>query len=539
MSDNFNLIIRNGNVFDGNSKPPQKTDVGIKNDRITAIGDLSGATANREIDADGFAVAPGFIDVHTHSDNFVMLDPDAPSKITQGITTDISGQCGSSGAPLTGEPGITPIWTEYTFPSLSQWNIPAGTKGPTWRIVAEYHALLDHIRPALNIALFIGHNAIRRMVMKYEPRHANAEEVASMVRLLEQALDEGGSGFSTGLIYQPGKFAAHEEIVSLTKAAAARGHRYATHMRSESSKLIEAIDEVLDLMRTTGIAAQISHLKTSGESNWHLMETAIARIENARKEGLVVHADRYPYLASGTSLSIILPEWSSAGGNAVLMATLNDPEKRARLIYELDHNKPSDWNTVMIGGALNPEIRQLAGRTIAEIAADKGLTPGETMAWVLTADKGQTEAFFHGMCEKNLKLVYQQPWVMLGSDASLRSPTGPSGQSHPHPRAYGTFPRFLRFTQDQKLMSLEEAIRRCTSLPADTFGLTGRGRLQINAFADITIFDPVTICDKATYAKPHQFSEGIRQVIVNGKLCYDQGKFTGNHGGRFIQSARR
>jgi len=402
--------------------------------------------------------------------------------------------------------------------------------------VAEYRDLIDQVRPAVNVVLYIGHNTIRRTVMGYEPRPARADEVAEMAHLLDQALDEGGSGLSTGLIYQPGKFAEPAEVLALARVAARRGARYATHMRSESSRLIEAIDEVLGLARATGIGVQISHLKTSGPDNWDKIEDAIERIELARRAGLNVHADRYPYLASGTSLDIVLPDWASAGGRDAIMTNLSDPAQRSRVVAELDA-KPRNWSDVMIGGAWHPAVRALTGRTVAEAAAAMNVTPGAALAWIIATDETRTNAFFFGMCERNMRRIYALPWVMVGSDASLRAPTGPLGESHPHPRAYGTFPRFLRLTQDEHMMPLAEAVRRCTSLPADAFGLAGRGRLKVGAFADLVVFDPAAIRDTATYAQPHQYAIGVRQVVVNGCLSYDNGRFTGKRGGGFLQGA--
>jgi N-acyl-D-amino-acid deacylase len=484
MPGAFDLIVRGGEVLDGTGAPAAAVDIGIRGDRIAAVGDLAGADAGRVLDAAGAAVAPGFIDAHTHSDPNLPIEPDAPSKIAQGVTTEICGQCGSSAAPLPAE--------------------NAGSSGPTWNTVAEYRELLRQVRPAVNVVLFIGHNTLRKAVMGYAPRPATEDEVAAMARRLEQALDEGGSGLSTGLIYQPGKYAAPGEIRALA--------------------------------RQTGIHVQISHLKTSGPANWDKLDAAIGRIEAARAAGLRVHADRYPYLAGGTDLDVVLPEWASAGGREAILRNLADPAARQRVIAELDA-ADRDWSTVMIGGARHPEVRALTGRTVAEAAAALGLSPGAALAWLIATDEARTDAFFFGLCERNLLRIYAQPWVMVGSDASLRAPTGPLADSHPHPRAYGAFARFLRLMQDQGLLTLPEAVRRCTSLPADAFGLTGRGRVRVGDFADLVVFDPRTIRDRATYAQPHQFAEGVRQVIVNGRLAWDGGRCTGDRHGAWLQAA--
>jgi N-acyl-D-amino-acid deacylase len=538
MSAPFDLIIRNGSVLDGTGAPALRADVGVRGDRIAAIGDLVAASAAQVVDAAGVVVCPGFIDAHTHSDTFLLIEPDAPSKLTQGVTTEICGQCGGSGAPVVPNRTRLPSdWTALRYPEIRGRTSDLRTAhvGPTWTTVAEYRELLDQVRPAVNVVLFIGHNTIRKAVMGYEPRAATADEVAAMARQLDQALDEGGSGFSTGLIYQPGKYAAADEVLSLARVAARRGARYATHMRSEGDRLLESVDEVLDLARDAGIRVQISHLKTSGASNWSKLDAVIERIECARRAGLGVHADRYPYLAGGTDLDVVLPDWASAGGRDAILKNLADLATRARVIDELDA-MDRDWSGVMIGGARHPAVAAFTGQTLPEVAAARACSPGSALVWMIATDETRTEAFFFGMCEQNLRRIYAQPWVMVGSDASVRAPTGPLADSHPHPRAYGAFPRFLRLTQDEGLMPLPEAIRRCTSLPADAFGLNGRGRLVVGAFADVVVFEPAVIRDHATYAKPHQFATGVRQVVVNGRLSYDRGRFTGNRGGRLVQT---
>jgi N-acyl-D-amino-acid deacylase len=564
MSAPFDLIVRNGSVLDGTGAPAVRADVGVRGDRIAAVGDLAAASAARIIDVAGAVVCPGFIDAHTHSDTFLLIEPDAPSKLTQGVTTEICGQCGGSGAPVVPNRTRLPAdWTALAYPELrGARNAERGMRssacvrpgdnatpsstprsalrtphsGPTWTTVAEYGELLAQVQPAVNVVLFIGHNTIRKAVMGYEPRTATVDEVAAMARLLDQALEEGGSGLSTGLIYQPGKYAAPEEILALARVASRRGARYATHMRSEGDRLLESIDEVLGLAREAGVQVQISHLKTSGASNWDKLESAIERIERARGTGLVVHADRYPYLAGGTDLDVVLPDWASAGGRDGILKNLADPATRDRVIAALDA-MDRDWSGVMIGGARHPAVASYTGQTVTEVAAARGSSPGAALVWMIATDETRTEAFFFGLCERNLRRIYAQPWVMVGSDASARAPTGPLADSHPHPRAYGAFPRFLRLVQDEKLMPLPEAIRRCTSLPADAFGLPGRGRLAVGAFADLVVFEPSAIRDHATYARPHQFATGVGLVVVNGRLSYEGGRFTGHRGGRLLQAA--
>jgi len=405
--------------------------------------------------------------------------------------------------------------------------------------VADYRELLAAVRPAINTVQFIGHNTLRAGVMGYAPRAATSDELHQMERRLDQALDEGGWGLSTGLLYQPGKYAAAAEVEALARAAAAKGGMYATHMRSEGDRLLESITDVLTLARATGIQVQISHLKTSGKDNWGKLEEALALMNNARAEGLNVQSDRYPYTAAGTDLDVVLPDWASAGGRDAILKNVRDPAARARIEGELN-GSGRDWSTVMIGGGWSETVRAFSGRTLAEAAEALGLTPGETVCRFVDADDTRTGAFFFGMCEANLHRIYGEPWIMPGSDASLRAPWGPLGQDHPHPRAYGTMPRFLRLLTGRvegfaKICGLEEAVRRMTSLPAQTFGLCGRGELKAGAFADIVVFGEAEFGDLATYAQPHQFASGVHQVVVNGAVSFDSGRFTGERRGRFLE----
>ena len=537
----FDLIIRGGRVVDGTGAAERKVDIGISGDRIAAVGDLSAVSAVCEINAVGLVVAPGFIDAHAHSDAYLLLEPDAPSKLTQGITTEINGQCGGSAVPRLGQARLSSDWASQTYPTL---NVSGGVcvgmePGPTWSTVASYRKLFDAVRPAVNTVQFIGHNTLRAGVMGYAPRTATPEEVREMSRRLEQTLDEGGWGFSTGLLYQPGKYAADDEVLALTRTAAAKGGMYTTHLRSEGERLLESIEGVLDLARTTGIHIQISHLKTSGKANWGKIEAVLALVNAARAEGINVQSDRYPYTAAGTDLDVVLPDWASAGGRDAILAHVRDPAARNRIVADLD-GSVRDWSSVMIGGGWSETVRVFSGQTVAAAASALGLTPGETVCRFIDADDTRTGAFFFGMCESNLHRIYEQPWVMPGSDASVRAPWGPLGQDHPHPRAYGTMPRFLRLMTGReegfsKICGLEEAVRRMTGLPAQTFGIRDRGVLREGAFADIAVFDEDTFRDTATYATPHRFAEGLRHVVVNGAVSYSEGRFTGVRRGRFLE----
>jgi N-acyl-D-amino-acid deacylase len=531
----YDFIIKNGLVVDGTGIPARIMDIAIADDRIVAMGDLSSAHAHEIIDARDQIVAPGFIDAHAHSDTYLLIEPDAPSKLTQGITTEINGQCGGSGAPRLGQARLPSDWASRFYPrATSQTTEDNGrVAGPTWSTVAEYREIFEQVAPAINTVQFIGHNTLRAGVMGYEPREANAEEIKEMQRRLEQALAEGGWGLTTGLLYQPGKYAATFEIEALASMVSRAGGMYASHIRNEGDALLESIEEVLHLVEKTGVHAQISHLKTAGPSNWHKIDTLLSTLNQARGKGCRIHADRYPYLASGTDLDIVLPEWAAAGGRDVILTHLRKSATRTRIEEEIDAQN-REWSSIMIGGGWTPEVRAVSGLTMIEAAKHFGLSIGQTVCRLIDLDDTRTGAFFFGMCEKNLLHILEQPWVMPGSDASLRAPWGVLGEDHPHPRAYGTMPKFFTLLTSQLGLSLEETIQRMTNLPATAFGIRDRGILRVGAYADIVVFLRETFKDVATYASPHQFSTGIHHVFVNGAHPYQEGRFTGHRRGRFL-----
>lgn len=536
----FDLIIRNGELIDGTGTPACKTDIGISGERITAIGNLSAATAPRTIDATNLKVTPGFIDTHAHSDAYLLLEPDAPSKLTQGITTEINGQCGGSAAPLLGSARMPSDWASQTYPRESPNGVvPSTMPGAHWTTLSSYRRLFEAVRPAINSIQFIGHNTLRAGVIGYAPEPATSDQVKALVRNLEQALDEGGWGLSTGLLYQPGKYATAQELDALAESTAARGGIYASHIRSEGNQLLESVAEVTALARRHNLRAHISHLKTSGKDNWHKIDALLELFETSRAQGLALHADRYPYTAAGTDLDIVLPEWAAAGGRDIIMANLRDPAQRQRIEAELN-NSGRDWNQVVIGGGWSPTVRPFSGKSIAAAATKLDISPGEVVCRFVEADETRTGAFFFGMSLANLHRIYQQPWVMVGSDASLRAPWGALGRDFPHPRAYGSMVRFIRLMTGREpdfpaIATLEETIRRITSLPATAYGISGRGTIRQGAFADIVVFNDSELKDHASYAKPHQFSSGIEHVIVNGALSYTHGSFTSHRRGSFLE----
>ena len=518
----FDLLIQNGRVLDGTGAAAVSADIGISGDRITATGDLSGAEARHVMDAAGQMVCPGFIDVHSHSDAYLLVEPRASSKVFQGITTEVCGNCGASAAPRLGDAKLPSDWQDKPFPG-------------TWKTVAEYRILFEQVQPAVNEALLIGHNTLHRGVCGYEPRGAAPDELKKMCKALEQALDEGGCGLSTGLIYPPASAVPADEIISLAKICAAKEKIYTSHMRSEGTRLLEAIDETLDTGRRSGVRLQISHLKTSGPKNWHKLEAALEKIEAARAEGLEVAADRYPYTAACTDLDIILPSWALYDGKEAVLARLRDPATRNRIRTEiLEERGEFGFSTVMIGSVENPLFKPFRGMKADEAAAKLGIETVDALLQIIEKDELRTGAFFFGMSEENMWRVLAQPWVMPGSDASLRAPDGMLSRDYPHPRAYGTFTRILRAALDGKTSPLPETVRKMTSLPAAHFRLKNRGTLKPGNFADVAVFDPEKIQEKTGYQNPHRLSEGITALIVNGALTLENGKLTGKRHGRFL-----
>jgi len=518
----FDIRITGGQVLDGTGCSEALLDVGITGDLIEAIGDLSSAGAKQTIQAAGKYVCPGFIDAHSHSDAYLLIEPSAPSKIFQGITTEIVGNCGASAAPLFGKYHMPSDWLDKDYPGK-------------WSSVAEYRRLLESVKPAPNVFLLIGHNTLRVGIAGYENRPLTKVELEEAKRLLEQSLEEGGRGFSTGLIYAPAMFAPREELIELAKIAAKHDGIYTTHMRSEGKHLIKALEETISIGRSAGIRVQISHLKTSGRANWPLVDRALQLIREARNSGMEVAADRYPYTAGCTDLDVVLPDWAEEGGREEILKRLKNPGDRKRIREEmLQSRSAGDWATITIGSTNHHDNRSFQGMPLPDVAGKLGLDFVDTILYLIETDEVRTSAFFGGMCEENMVKILAEPYVMLGSDASLRATTGPLSHDYPHPRAYGSFPKFLRMALDGKIVPLPEAVRKMTSLPAKHFRLKDRGVIAKGKKADIAVFDPAKLRDVATYAAPHQLAEGIEAVIVNGILTMQSGKLTGHRGGKML-----
>jgi N-acyl-D-amino-acid deacylase len=479
------------------------------------------------IDATGHVVAPGFIDMHSHADFVLPGLPTADSKVHQGFTLEAVGNCGQSPAPLTPARLKDVIDSSgLALPPLA-WN---------WTTFRSYLAGLTREGLSINVAPLVGHGTVRLLVMGPGDARPTADQLSAMATEVRRAMDGGAFGVSTGLIYAPGVFADTDELVALAQAAGEGGGFYASHIRGEADTLLPALGEAIAVGRRAMVPVEISHLKAAGRENWPKMAQAIELIEAARAEGLDVTADMYPYPAASTGLSALLPAWAHAGGRESLLVRLNDPADRARIREELDGpGRASDagWDRITIAAC--PARPEFEGQTLDRIAAGLGVPPATAAIEILREAKGDAEIVLFMMSEENVALGLQRPWIMIGSDGEGRAAQGPYATGKPHPRNYGTCPRVLgHYVRERGVLSLPEAIRKMTSLPASKLGLRDRGRLEPGAVADVVIFDPATIADTATFADPHQYPRGIPWVLVNGEPVVAGGRHTGSRPGRVL-----
>jgi N-acyl-D-amino-acid deacylase len=515
-------------LYDGTGADGYPADILVDGGRITRIkADLSVSDAE-VIDCKGLAAAPGFIDIHAHSEYSLLVEPAAPSKIMQGVTTEVSGNCGMSAAPLIGE-AAKARQDEFAELGIKQ----------SWEDFGGYFDALEKARPALNFATYCGHGNLRASVMGYANRKPTEEELRKLESLLARAMDAGALGLSTGLIYPPGVYSETKEIVRLAKIVAKHGGLYASHMRSEGATVVEAIEEAITIGRDANIPVQISHIKTAGIANWHKISAMIDTIEKARAEGLQVSADRYPYTAASTDLDAILPAWAYEGGNAKEVERLQTPETRAKLREAVlsGHPVPEYWGRVMIASVSTEANRPLEGKTLEQAAEIRGQEPVEALFDILIEEGARAQAIYFSMSEDNLKTFLSLPWVMVGSDSTARGVSGVTRQGKPHPRGFGTFPRVLgRYVREKNLLSLPQAVRKISGMPAEKLGLKGRGYIKEGLYADLVIFDPSTIIDTATFEDPYQFPRGIKHVLVNGKFAVRDGKQTEERAGEILKS---
>lgn len=522
----YDVIIRNGLVVDGLTDKPFRADLGIAGDRIRAIGPLASAEARVVLDAAGKVVAPGFIDIHAHSDaRELLLNPRGESKIRQGVTTEISGNCGGSSFPLAEE--ISEQEKRYSERS-----------GLTrdWFDLEGYFARLKRTGLAFNYATLVGQGSIRELVLGDASRKPNAEELERMKALVTRAMEQGAIGISTGLEYSPSGFASTEEVVELCRAAAACGGFYATHVRSEDSRVVEAMAEAIHIAEAAKLPLEISHFKVCGTTYWWKLPKLFDLVDRAKQRGLDVNADRYPYTAYNTGLSVFYPNWVLDGGSEAFVRRLKDPGERAKMKDEtFEKLEGTPWENILLVDMDKEEDKPLVGKTIGQAASEAHQDPYEFSCDLLVKEGGNVSIIGFGMDEEGTEQVLKHPLVMLCSDGSSLAPTGPLGGGMPHPRNYGTFPRFLgRYVRERKIMSLSEAVKKMTSMPAAKVGLKDRGAVRTGNWADLVVFDPATIADKATYTDPEQYPVGIDYVLVNGKVIIDHGVHSGELAGKVL-----
>ncbi|MGC8832622.1 MAG: N-acyl-D-amino-acid deacylase family protein [Armatimonadota bacterium] len=537
----FDILLVGGSVLDGSGRPAFRADVGVVGDRIVEVGELSGAEAARRICVQGLAVAPGFIDIHSHSDFCLLANPLAFSKITQGVTTEVSGNCGFSAGPIIGDSAgrdFDRYLSELEIANRWRTKVPAKA-GPT---LGEFLDLLEETGIAVNFCTLVGHGNIRNAVLGASSKPASTEDLERMQELAREALEQGAVGISTGLIYPPGCYANTDELSNLVGAVSAHGKiLYATHMRNESDRLESALAEAIEIGRRSGARVQISHHKACGRANWGKVAQTLQMIDEAVESGVDVWADQYPYTATSTSLSALLPNWVHEGGRDAALARLSDPISVQKIRGELvgkhaSEYKGSYYQAVMIAGVKSEKNAWTVGKRLAEVAHEWGVDPVDALIRLLHEEELSVSMCNFAMCEEDIETVMRHPRVSIGSDASARMPDGPLGRGRPHPRAYGTFARVLgRYVRERRVISLEEAVRKMTSLPASILKLKDRGLLKPGFYADITVFNPNTVADAATYKNPHQTAVGIQHVLVNGKLVVESGRVTGATPGRVLR----
>jgi len=528
----YDVIIRGGTLYDGSGMPGLRADLGITGDRIAALGDLSGSAATQVVDVSGLAVAPGFINMLSWAVDSLIHDGRGQSDLRQGVTLEVFGE-GISWGPL----------------NESLKNYLLGTQGDIrypieWTTLGEYLEYLEARGISPNVASFVGATTVRAYVLGFEDRAPDTAELEQMQALVVQAMEEGALGVGSSLIYAPAFYADTAELIALNRAAAPFGGMYISHMRSEGNRLLESVQELIDIARKAGVRAEIYHLKAAGRSNWNKLEKVYEMVEKARSEGLAITADMYTYTAGATGLDAAQPPWVQEGGNEAWFKRLQDPEIRARVLKEM--TTPSDdWENLFLAagaektilvGFKSESLKPLTGKTLAEVAAMRNSSPEETILDLVVEDGSRVGTIYFLMSEENVASQIAQPWMSFGSDADAQAPEGPFLASNPHPRTYGNFARLLgRYVREQKVISLQEAIRRLTALPAENLRIRERGMLKQGFFADVVVFDPAQVQDHATFEKPHQYATGIAHVWVNGEQVIRNGEHTGATPGRVVR----
>lgn len=527
----FDFHIKDATVIDGSGAEPFVADVAIKDGRVAAIGDIPGDAA-RTIHAADLVVAPGFIDIHSHTDSILFIDGRAESKITQGVTTELCGNCGFSAAPCL---------DELSCAELESWRRKNGIE-EDWQGLGEMLSAMERRPIAINFATLVGHANLRSGSVGLAEREASPSEIDRMRSDLRDAMEQGAFGLSSGLIYPPSCYANLIELAGLASVVAQFGGFYSTHMRDEGDHLVEAVEEAISVGRQSGVGVQISHHKACGRANWGRVKTTLAMVDECRAAGMDISVDQYPYIASATSLSAMLPQWAYDGGDAALLERIRD--RRCELLEFLSNNgrgecNEDEWKNVLISSVGSEDNRKCEGMSIEDIASQRGSRPEEVVLDLLAEERLAVSMVHFSLCEEDVETVMRSSFAMVGSDASARSVSGRLSRGKPHPRAYGTFSRILgRYVRERGVIGLETAIQKMTSLPARKMGLTDRGLLRAGNWADIVIFDPNEISDAATYENPHQISRGIKFVFVNGKLAVESGVLTGEMVGKVLRFSK-
>jgi len=528
----YDLLLKGGWIVDGSGNPRYRGDVAVRGDRIAAVGFLGAAGARETLDVSGLVVAPGFIDMMGQSEINVLIDNRVLSKVTQGITTEVTGE-GGSVAPLTDKLAAA------DSDAMKKWHYRED-----WRDLNGYFAQLERQTSALNFATFVGATRVRLAVIGNENRDPTAAELAQMVAIVDTLMEQGALGVWTALEYAPASYSKTDELIALARAASRHGGIYASHMRDEGQHIDDALNEVFRIAKEAHIPAEVSHLKLSGRRSWGQMPRVLAKIDSARAAGLDVTADQYPYIRAATSLDASIPTWAESGGWDSLLIRLRDPVTRARLRNEILNPTTESFYVaagggagVLITGTFQDSLRYMQGKTVAEIAAARHRDPVETVFDIVLAEQGhRTDAVYAIMDEPDVQAAMKQWWVSVNTDFGGVAPDGPLGTQSAHPRAYGTFPRILgHYARDVKLFPLEFAVRKMTSLAAQRVGLTDRGVVRPGMFADITVFNPATVMDRATFEQPHQTSVGIEYVLVNGQVVLKKGQLTSARPGRGLR----
>jgi len=517
----YDIVIKNGKVLDGTGNPWFYADIGIKDGVISEIGEVD--DAEKIIDASGCIVSPGFIDIHSHSDLTLLIDPMAQSKIRQGVTTEVVGQCGNSAAPMND-------WVREYRDRFSRSMVPDDFCFD-WTTMASYMRRLEEQGIAVNVAPVVGHGTIRMNVMGYENREPTNTELDEMRDLVREAMKDGAWGMSTGLIYPPSVYGKQPEITELAKVVSTFNGVYFTHIRNEADKLLEAVTEACEIGRDSGTRVQIAHFKASGRNNWGKTRQSIALVEKYRREGVDVTFDQYPYIASSTGLTALLPHWSQEGGAEKLLEYLKDPVMRKKMAADM--RLKYNWDEILVTNAKNHP--QYNGKTLQQVAEMMNKDPLNAYFDLLVMEDTQVPSVMFGMNEEDVRRVMQSPYMMVGSDGSARAPTGIWENNVPHPRLYGTFPRVLGHYVREGVLSLQEAVRKMTSASAQKLGLKDRGLIKEGMKADITVFNPATVKDLATFTEPQRYPAGIPYVIVNGVLAVEDGEHTKALAGRVLR----